>query len=377
MAMPINFLSHRIEKPSPLTAEGRWCSFGPYYAMFPVEFALDIIQEYTNDGDLVFDPFCGRGTSLFSASMLNRKSIGIEISPLGWLYSNVKTNPAPKAQIIKRAKEIYNLSLTSQYKNSFQEYNEFFNLCYSKNVLNFLITARNELHWEKNHVDRTLMSFIVIFSHGEYGLTFSNQMQHVKACGPNYAIKWWKEKGMLPPDVNPLDLLLKKIEWRYAKGEPLLNTSKVYLDDSMKRTSKLYLKEKKVNLLFTSPPYYGVTDYHLDQWLRLWLLGGEPEQKFNPDPNKHNFGNKEHYEKLIYTVFNNSKKLLADNATLYIRTDARNFSKHITLDILTKLYSNSKRIQVVDRPFTKRTQTALHGDDRIKPGECDIILTSL
>lgn len=54
-----------------------------------------------------------------------------------------------------------------------------------------------------------------------------------------------------------------------------------------------------------------MTDYHLDQWIRLWLLGEEPEQKFNPDPNKIILGTN-HYEYLIRKVFTKSKPFLRD-----------------------------------------------------------------
>jgi hypothetical protein len=30
----------------------------------------------------------------------------------------------------------------------------------------------------------------------------------------------------------------------------------------------------RVKLVVTSPPYLDITDYHEDQWLRLWFLGG-------------------------------------------------------------------------------------------------------
>jgi hypothetical protein len=30
----------------------------------------------------------------------------------------------------------------------------------------------------------------------------------------------------------------------------------------------------RVKLVITSPPYLDITDYHEDQWLRLWFLGG-------------------------------------------------------------------------------------------------------
>jgi DNA modification methylase len=354
-------------KPTPSTVNGRWCSFGPYYAMFPVDFSLNTIAEYTKEDDWILDPFCGRGTVPFTAEMLNRHAVGIEISKLGWLYSNVKLNPAKKEDIIKRLYEIYNLSI-SKYSLAYKKYNEFFNTCYCKEVLNFLIAARENLYWKTRKIDRTLMSFIAIYSHGELGQTLSNQMQHVKACGPNYAIKWWNKNGYTPPELNPLEILLKKIEWRYARGHQVLG-------DSVKKISKKTLQNKKFKMLFTSPPYYRVTDYHLDQWIRLWLLGEEAEQKFNPDPNKNNFGNQVHYEQLLRNIFTKSKNFLDKDAVLYIRTDAREFSKQTTLNILTELFQDTKVIQTIEQPYFKRTQTALYGDKSLKPGECDIILT--
>lgn len=363
------------KKPTSSTIEGRWCSFGPYYAMFPVEFSLNTIHTYTKQDDWILDPFCGRGTVPYTAEILKRHAIGIEISKLGWLYSSTKLFPAKKDQVIQRANEIYQNSIL-KYKEAYQTYNEFFNTCYSPQVLNFLIAAREELNWEKDIIDRTLMSFIAIFSHGEYGQTFSNQMQHVKACGPAYAIKWWKEKGFIAPDINPLELIIKKIEWRYEKGTQTFEQSKIFLGDSTKLISDKYLEKKKFKMLFTSPPYYRVTDYHLDQWIRLWLLGEIAEQKFNPEPNKNNFGNQIHYEKLLFEVFSKSKEYLTDDATIYIRTDARDFSKNTTIKVLQKIYGDTKIMTILDKPFLKRTQTSLHGDDSKKPGECDIILTS-
>ncbi|PNV82391.1 MAG: DNA modification methylase [Sulfurimonas sp.] len=362
-------------KPTSGTLDGRWCSFGPYYAMFPIDFSLNTIYSYTNVNDWVLDPFCGRGTVLYTAEMLGRHAVGFEISKLGWLYSSVKLSPAKKNTVVKRAKELFELSIT-KYQHSYKEYDEFFNTCYSPQVLNFLIAAREELSWKTNKRDRTLMAFIAVSAHGEDGQTFSNQMQHVKACGPNYAIKWWKEKGFKAPNINPLDLIIKKIEWRYAKGFNNFYESKIILGDSGKKISRRYLKDKKFKMLFTSPPYYKVTDYHLDQWIRLWLLGETNEQKFNPDPNKNNFGNQEHYINLLTEIFTKSKKFLTEDATVYIRTDARDFSKKTTIEILKNVFKD-KEMTIIERPFLKRTQTALHGDIRQKPGECDIILTPL
>lgn len=49
-------------------------------APFPEKLAHDHIISWSNEGDTVFDPMCGSGTTLKMAKQLNRKYIGIDIS---------------------------------------------------------------------------------------------------------------------------------------------------------------------------------------------------------------------------------------------------------------------------------------------------------
>jgi DNA modification methylase len=50
-------------------------------APFPEALARDHILSWSNEGDIVLDPFCGSGTTCKMAKMNNRNYIGIEISP--------------------------------------------------------------------------------------------------------------------------------------------------------------------------------------------------------------------------------------------------------------------------------------------------------
>lgn len=59
----------------------------------------------------------------------------------------------------------------------------------------------------------------------------------------------------------------------------------------------------KPSLLFTSPPYYGVTNYFYDQWLRLWLLGGPEKPQSFYDPNKGKFKNRQFYSDMIFNKY--------------------------------------------------------------------------
>ena len=49
-------------------------------AMFPEKLAKDHIKSWSNEGDVILDPFMGSGTTAKMAELLNRKWIGFEIS---------------------------------------------------------------------------------------------------------------------------------------------------------------------------------------------------------------------------------------------------------------------------------------------------------
>lgn len=61
-----------------------------------------LIGSLTAPGALVLDPFCGAGTTLVEAQRLGRSAIGIDLNPISCLVSRAKTIHLPAAEIGRR-----------------------------------------------------------------------------------------------------------------------------------------------------------------------------------------------------------------------------------------------------------------------------------
>ena len=358
------------------TAEGRWARMGPYYAMFPIPFAQKVIHRRTKRSQTVIDPFCGRGTAPFIAMVNGRRAIGCDINPIAWLYARTKTDPHPELkEVIERITEVWESVQPGDDKPE----HEFQELAFCKNVLAFIRSAHRTLEWQGNGLDRTVVTFLIQHLHDKRGHGLSNQMRHSRATSPRYSINWWKRNGYgKAPEINPRDFLIKRAQWRYAKGTPTPSETKrpdILLGDAAKSlpdTNSFSDSVPLANLVLTSPPYSGVTNYRSDNWLRLWAIGKGPSlPDWNPDQK---FLDIDEYVDMLRRVFESTKRLTQPDATWYIRSDARIKTKDAITSVLQELLPHH-RLRKKLAPYKRKTQTALYGDHEPKPGEIDLVYT--
>ena len=70
-----------------------------YSGKFIPQIAKSVIELFTEEGDTVFDPYLGSGTTALEAILAKRKSVGVDLNPLAILISKVKTTVIPREKL--------------------------------------------------------------------------------------------------------------------------------------------------------------------------------------------------------------------------------------------------------------------------------------
>jgi hypothetical protein len=293
--------------------------------MFPPGFVERYVLAFTNPGDIVFDPFSGRGTTIFESLLLGREAFGLDINPVAACVSAAKADPPARSSLLNRIEDLRAKCSDGGPVDS--PNTEFFRACYAQSTLRQVVFLRNSLKWKTSKVDRFIAAMALGCLHGESHKSkncFSNRMPRTISTKPDYSVRWWAAKGLVAPERDVFDILKSQVDFRFAKGVPTV-VGEARLGDVRNATSMFRKLKGRVQLVVTSPPYLDTTDYGEDQWLRLWFLGGEER------PRGRIFADARHETSDVYWTFlaaawTGIAGLLAPDCTIVIRIGGTSFS---------------------------------------------------
>ena len=77
-----------------------------YMAMFPPSVPNHFIKKYSKIGDVVFDPFSGRGTTAVEACFEGRMGVGNDKNPLAYVLTKAQTSVPSLGRINKRIAQL-------------------------------------------------------------------------------------------------------------------------------------------------------------------------------------------------------------------------------------------------------------------------------
>lgn len=246
--------------------------------MFPESFAERWISELSEPGELVLDPFCGRGTTPFCALQLGRRAIASDVNDVAACVTRAKTAPPLLPVLRHRITMLRNNFKAIAWARVAASQPEFFQHAFAKETLQQLLFLRCHLQWATSDVDAMVASLVLGSLHGESATSqayFSNQMPRTISTKPAYSIRFWRTRGLTPPKRNVFEILAQRASYRYETPPPRGHAT-VLQTDVRQLPSKLKRLRTPVSCVVTSPPYFDTTNFEEDQWLRLWFLGGPP-----------------------------------------------------------------------------------------------------
>lgn len=246
-----------------------------YRACFKPQLPEFFIQRLTSEGDAVYDPFMGRGTTPLEARLMGRKPMGNDINPLSRVLLSPRLNPPTIKQIEERLDAI-------DLSNAIEEYEELHHF-YHKDTLREIIALKEYLlnREEEGTIDNADAWIRMVAINRLTG--HSSGFFSVYSLPPNQAVtaerqKKINEKRDQIPEYRAIKpRILKKSksllkDWKGKRLDAFENDLSDLLSTSDSRNVSL-VQDNSASLVVTSPPFLDVVDYQGDNWLRCWFIG--------------------------------------------------------------------------------------------------------
>jgi len=239
---------------------------------FPPALAYYFVMKYSRIGDVVLDPFSGKGTAPLEACLNGRIGIGNDLAPEAYVLTRAKVRPVPYRRVLEWLEYAERRLDPSGYRVS--DVSDDVRAFFSDYTLKQILAVRDLI---KETEDGDLANFITALMlgilHGPTKIHLSVKCSHSFSMAPGYIKRYVKEKGIEKPKRDVLKCLKAKAERVFRDGIPAVKGA-AYRTDAR----SLPLEDESVDLVLTSPPYFNMQTYAWDNWLRLWFLGYTYEQ---------------------------------------------------------------------------------------------------
>jgi len=290
-------------------------SFHPmcsYLAMFPASLAHAFIARYSRPGDVVLDPFSGRGTTPLQACAEGRVGVGVDLNPMAHVLTASKVDPPRPEEAVRRLAD-----LQARWRAVAVDWADLARdalarpgqggvsvpaaggigeaaplpvevaLAFHPATLGQLLFLRAELHASEaperpaDRPDRFLAAALIGILHGRSESYLSDLMPNSFSMAPRYVRQYVARTAFRPAPRDAFACLAAKLQRLYRQGVPaqrgvaLLGDART-MAPSLRWELRRRALPEQARLVVTSPPYLRVVKYGYYNWLRLWFLGVDP-----------------------------------------------------------------------------------------------------
>jgi site-specific DNA-methyltransferase (adenine-specific) len=324
-----------------------------YLASFPAALAHAFISRYSRRGDVVLDPFSGRGTTPLQACAEGRIGVGNDLNPLAHLLTAAKVEPATPAEAATRLAALQlgwaascaagvaraaaghgddgdppTVNVPTAGSRSAPEspaaswtetVPKEVAVAFHPRTLGQLLYVRTVLRRD-DRVDRFLAAALTGILHGKSASYLSELMPNTFSMAPRYVRDFAARTAFASPDRDVFGGLEKKLGRLFR--EPLPRTPGIALlgdarDASARARTALRARglPDRARLVVSSPPYLRVVKYGYYNWLRTWLLGEDARAIDAALDDAHH---REPYLVFVREVLADLRTVLADDAVVVL-----------------------------------------------------------
>jgi DNA methylase len=245
-----------------------------YRACFKAELPRFFIDRLAAPGELVFDPFMGRGTTLLEAALRGRRIAGADVNPLSVLLIRPRLHPISLGEVQRRLGEI---DWRAAVPEEASELTVFFHpdtLVEIAALRSWLLErdGRGRLDAADDWIRMVALSRLTGHSAGFFS---AYTLPPNQAVGIAAQRKINADRNQVPPRREVAEIILKKTRTLLRSGAaPPAAIERLATAPAWSAG----LRPGSVALVVTSPPFLDVVDYRQDNWLRCWFAGIDPER---------------------------------------------------------------------------------------------------
>lgn len=244
-----------------------------YRACFKPQLPRFFIEAFTRPGERVYDPFAGRGTTLVEAALTGRSALGNDVNPLSRLLVAPRLDPPSIPEVTRRLGDLERTLPTGA--DAPDELSAF----YHPDTLQDIARLRTYfLETPGDSVDAWIRMVCLNRLTGHSTGFFS-----VYTLPPNQATSAARQRkinearGQTPPKRDVFEIILRKTKTLLKAPLPagFGREGACLLTGPAECTPDI--ADSSIDLIVASPPFLDVVDYPVDNWLRCWFAGIDPE----------------------------------------------------------------------------------------------------
>jgi DNA modification methylase len=262
-----------------------WHSMCSYLGTFPAALARSFIGTLSDPGDVVLDPFSGRGTTLLEARLTGRIPLASDLNPIAVALTLAKNANVTLDAALARLSALEDRYDSVLYVPEAQSEPDDIQLIFHPRVLAQLCYLRRRLVPARSEIDEFLVGVVLGAMHGNERQDGSSSyasisMPNTFSMSPEYVRRYVQTNQLQRVDRNVFQILRERCKRLFRSDVPLLTTGVVARADAKRLdcVEQFSPYRGKVRLVLTSPPYLGVVNYARQNWIRTWFLAEDPER---------------------------------------------------------------------------------------------------